>query len=64
MKKLEAPEGQYYTQAGTIDPRYRIFAAVIYLGRYDDEGNWRLADEAEKAAVEAEAAAIVEPETD
>ena len=58
MKRLEAPEGYYYTQAGVIDPRYRVFATVLKLGRYDDEKNWRLADEAEKVALEAEAAAL------
>ena len=55
--KLTAPDGHFYTQAAEVDPAARIFATVVCLGKFDKEENWRLADEAEKAAVEAELAA-------
>lgn len=54
--KLTAPDGHFYTQAASVDPAARIFATVVCLGKFDNEENWRLADEAEKAAVEAELA--------
>lgn len=57
MRELHAPDGKFYTQAATVPAKERIFATAVYLGKYDHAENWRLADTAEKEAVEAEAAA-------
>ncbi len=54
MRKLTAPDGHYYTQAATVPAKERIFATVVYLGKYDAPDNWRLADESEKEATEKE----------
>lgn len=51
--KMTAPEGHFYTQAKEVAPAARIFATVVCLGKYDSADNWRLADAAEKEAVEA-----------
>lgn len=51
--KLTAPQGHYYTQAAEVAPANRIFASQVALGKLDKEANWRLADQAEKDAVEA-----------
>lgn len=60
MKRLEAPEGKYYTQAGDIAANRRVFAKVVFLGCNDAPENWRLSDDAERFAVEAEARAMNE----
>lgn len=54
MNKLIAQDGFYYTQAAAVPAKERIFATVVYLGKYDAPENWRLADEAEKEATEKE----------
>lgn len=56
MRKLQAPDGYYYTQAATVPAEQRIFATVVYLGKFDRQENWRLADQEERAATEKEVA--------
>ena len=48
MNKMIAPDGQYYTQAANVPAQERVFAKIVFLGKYDAPENWRLADELEK----------------
>lgn len=57
MRHLHAQDGKFYTQAADVPAEERVFATEVFLGIYDAPENWRLADAAEKEAVEAEIAA-------
>lgn len=54
MRKLEAPDGYYYTQAADVEKEMRIYAKILFLANNDSEENYRLATEAEKKAWEDE----------
>lgn len=66
---LTAASGCFLTQAADIDPRLRVVASTVALGRNDAPENWREIDAAEadalRAAAEeaaaADAAAEAEP---
>lgn len=54
MRKLEAPEGYYYTQAGDVQNDERCYSTIIFLAYNDSPDNYRLATAAEKDAWEAD----------
>lgn len=54
MRKLEAPDGYYYTQVADVEKEMRIYAKILFLANNDSEENYRLATEAEKKAWEDE----------
>lgn len=61
MNKIIAPDGKYYTQAADVPFEERVYANIVYLGKYDSPENWRLAEAEEKDAWEEEMRRREEP---
>lgn len=64
MNKMIAPDGKFFTQAADVPAEERIYATILYLGKYDSPDNWRLASAAEKRAWEEEMRKRGEPVAD
>lgn len=55
---LEADENMWLTQVADVAPVERVFSKKVFLAVNDTPANWHEVDDAYKAEIEAEVAAI------
>lgn len=58
VRVIEPDEGKWLTQNSEVSATERVFSKKVFLAVNDSPSNWRECDDAYKAEVEAEAAAI------
>jgi hypothetical protein len=58
VRVIEPDEGKWLTQNSEVSATERVFSKKVFLAVNDSPSNWRECDDAYKAEIEAEVAAI------
>ena len=58
VRIIEPDEGKWLTQNSEVSATERVFSKKVFLAVNDSPSNWRECDDAYKAEIEAEVAAI------